>query len=137
VPPRYFTPDEANELLAAVRPFAERMVEHRRTLVRLQRKQAALLRAVAGNGGLPPGELATVKKRIERETASLARCAEAIQELGAVVKDLEQGLVDFPARRGDEDVYLCWRVGEDRIGFWHGIEEGFAGRRPLPLDPDG
>jgi hypothetical protein len=81
--------------------------------------------------------LAAAQQRIERETAALARCAEAIQELGAVVKDLEQGLVDFPARRGDEDVYLCWRVGEDRIGFWHGTEEGFAGRRPLPLDPDG
>lgn len=131
--PRYFTPDEANELLAAVRPFAERMVEHRRALLGLERKHAALLRAVAGNGGLRPGELAGAQRRVERETSALARCAEAIQELGAVVKDLEQGLVDFPARRGDEDVYLCWQVGEDRIEYWHGTDEGFAGRRPLPL----
>ena len=49
------------------------------------------------------------------------------------MKDLDDGLVDFPARRGGEDVLLCWRLGEDAIEFWHGLDEGFSGRRPLPL----
>ena len=133
MPVRYFTPEEANELLHAVRPFAERMVAHRQALVVAQTKHAALVRAVSGNGGLRPGELAGAESRVEREAAGLTRCAEAIQELGAVVKDLEDGLVDFPARRGEEEVYLCWRVGEGEVGFWHRVDEGFAGRRPLPL----
>jgi hypothetical protein len=130
---RYFTPDEANELLHAVKPFAERMVAHRQALLAAQAEHAALMQAVSGNGGLRPGELAGAESRVEREATALARCAEAIQELGAVVKDLERGLIDFPARRGDEEVYLCWRVGEGEIGFWHPVDEGFAGRRPLPL----
>ena len=52
---------------------------------------------------------------------------------GALVKDLDEGLVDFPAQREGEEVLLCWRLGEDEISFWHGLEEGFSGRRPLPL----
>jgi hypothetical protein len=68
-----------------------------------------------------------------REAVEIAELVGRIQELGALVKDLDRGLVDFPARRGDEDVLLCWEVGEDEITFWHGLEEGFAGRKPLPL----
>ena len=53
---------------------------------------------------------------------------------GAIVKDLDEGLVDFPARREGEEILLCWRLGEDDVAFWHGLEEGFAGRRPI--DPE-
>jgi len=55
-------------------------------------------------------------------------------ELGVEVKDLDEGLVDFPALRRGETVLLCWRLGEDDVGYWHTVQEGFAGRRPLPLD---
>ena len=51
-----------------------------------------------------------------------------------LVKDLDRGLVDFPAFRHGEEVLLCWQVGEDEIGYWHGVDDGFAGRKPLPLD---
>ena len=54
-----------------------------------------------------------------------------IHELGAVVKDLDDGLVDFPARVEGEEAFLCWRLGEEEIGYWHGLDEGFAGRKPL------
>jgi hypothetical protein len=55
-----------------------------------------------------------------------------LEELGVQVKDLDRGLVDFPALRSNgEEVLLCWQVGEDEIGFWHGLEEGFSGRKPL------
>lgn len=56
-----------------------------------------------------------------------------IQALGVLVKDLDTGLVDFPALRGGEEVLLCWQLGEDEIRYWHGLEEGFAGRKELPL----
>ena len=132
--PRYFTPDEANEALDEVRPLTEELVEHRRALAAFQEQQAALTARIAGNGGdLDPFELQDVQKRLDEAVEGIARCVARIHELGAVVKDLDEGLVDFPARREGEDVLLCWRLGEDEIGFWHGLEEGFSGRRPLPL----
>lgn len=131
---RYFTPEEANELLDEVRPLAERMVAHRRALAAAETQRAELLAQIAGNGGdLAPSDVAEAATAVAREAAALSRCVEEIQALGAQVKDLELGLVDFPARRGDQVVLLCWRVGEDEIAYWHGLEEGFAGRKPLPM----
>lgn len=131
---RYFTVEEANEALAEVRPLTEELVAHRRALVELQERQAAVTTRIAGNGGnVEPSELQEVQHRLDEEVAAIARCVARIHELGALVKDLDDGLVDFPARRGGEDVLLCWRLGEDAIEFWHGLDEGFSGRRPLPL----
>jgi len=131
---RYFTAEEANEALEEVRPLTEELVEHRRGLAELQERQVALTARIAGNGGnVQPHEVQGLQERLDEALAGIARCVARIHELGALVKDLDQGLVDFPARRGDEDVLLCWRLGEEEIGFWHGLEEGFSGRRPLPL----
>ena len=131
---RYFTAEEANEALEEVRPLTEELVEHRRGLAELQERQVALTARIAGNGGnVQPHEVQGLQERLDEPLAGIARCVARIHELGALVKDLDQGLVDFPARRGDEDVLLCWRLGEEEIGFWHGLEEGFSGRRPLPL----
>jgi hypothetical protein len=131
---RYFTPAEANEALATVRPLAEELVGHRRALREAQERRAELTRRIAGNGGsLDARRVATLAARVNREAEAVARAVARIQELGVLVKDLDRGLVDFPALRGDEEVLLCWEVGEDEVGYWHGLEEGFAGRRPLPL----
>jgi hypothetical protein len=131
---RYFTAEEANEALDDVRPLTEELVEHRRALVVFQERQVALTARIAGNGGnVQPFDVQEVQERVDEEVAGIARCVARIHEVGALVKDLDEGLVDFPARRGGEDVLLCWRLGEDEIGFWHGLEEGFSGRKPLPL----
>jgi hypothetical protein len=130
----YFTPDEANEALEEVRPLTAELVEHRRALVELQERQAALTGRIAGNGGdLEPRELQDVQEALDEEVAGIARCVARIHEAGGLVKDLDEGLVDFPARREGEDVLLCWRLGEDEVGFWHGLDEGFSGRRELPF----
>jgi hypothetical protein len=134
VPERYFTPEEANEALARVRPLAENLVAHRRAQLEAQQARAELASRIAGDGGdVDIGRLAALEADAEREGAALARCVAGIQELGALVKDLDRGLVDFPALRGNEEVLLCWQVGEEEVEHWHGLEEGFAGRRPLPL----
>jgi hypothetical protein len=131
---RYFTVEEANEALGEVRPLTEELVAHRRALVELQERQSALTTRIAGNGGnVEPSELQDVQERLDEEVAGIARCVARIHELGALVKDLDDGLVDFPAEREGEDVLLCWRLGEDQIAFWHGLDEGFSGRKPLPL----
>jgi hypothetical protein len=132
---RVFTPDEANAALVALRPIAERMVAQRRALAAAQRRQAELVTRIAGNGGdLSPGEVREAAEEVALAADAIAECVRKISDAGAEVKDLDVGLLDFPALRGDEVVLLCWQVGEAEIAYWHGIEEGFAGRKPLPLD---
>jgi len=103
-------------------------------LLELQERQASLIARIAGNGGdMEPRELREVQERLDEEVTGIARCVSRIHELGALVKDLDDGLIDFPARRQGEEVLLCWRLGEDEVGHWHGLEEGFSGRKPFPL----
>jgi hypothetical protein len=132
---RHFTPEEANALLEEVRPVAETLVAHRRAMAVAATRQARLVQRIAGNGGdFDPQEPRTLEQEFKREGEAVARCVEQLEALGVLVKDLDRGLVDFPALRGDEEVLLCWQVGEDEIAYWHGVDEGFAGRKPLPLD---
>ena len=132
---RYFTLSEANELLPEVRPLAESLVEHRRGMRLAAERRASLTARIAGNGGdLDPQEPGELDEEFERESQAVAHAAASLQRLGVLVKDLDAGLVDFPARHNGEDVLLCWQLGEDEIAFWHGVDEGFAGRKPLPLD---
>ena len=132
---RHFTPEEANALLEEVRPVAETLVAHRRAMAVTATRQARLVQRIAGNGGdFDPQEPRTLEEEFKREGEAVARCVEQLEALGVLVKDLDRGLVDFPALRDDEEVLLCWQVGEDEIAYWHGVDEGFAGRKPLPLD---
>lgn len=78
-----------------------------------------------GNGGGAEG------RRFGEAALRFSRGLAQIERWGVIVRDLDSGICDFPARRGDRDVYLCWRVGEERIGWWHELEAGFQGRRPL------
>ncbi len=133
--PRYFTPDEANAALREVRPLVERMVEQRRALVAAQERQEQVAARIGGNGGgIEPAELASLDEDVQAAADAIADCVNRLEELGAQVKDLDAGLIDFPALRRGEEVLLCWHLGEDEIRYWHGLEDGFAGRRPLPLD---
>ena len=133
---RYFTAEEANELLPEVRLAAEELVEHRLAARAVAAKRAQLVTRIAGNGGdFDPQEPRELEEDFERETAAMVEAVERLERLGVIVKDADRGLVDFPAlRESGEEVLLCWQVGEDEIAYWHGLEEGFAGRKPLPLD---
>ena len=128
-----FTLEEANAALADLRPIVERMVQHRRDLTAAQTRQAELVTRIAGNGGdMVPSDLQDLAETIQREADAISDCAEQIDQAGAQVKSLEEGLLDFPAKRGEEDVLLCWKLGEDEIRFWHGTDEGFSARKRLP-----
>jgi len=129
---RHFSPDEANAELEQVRPLVERMVEHRRAHVEALAQQEVLEGRIRGNGGgIPPAVLADAAAAVEREERSIARAVDAIAEHGAEVKDVDEGLIDFPALHQGETVLLCWKLGEDDIQWWHRVEDGFAGRRPV------
>lgn len=132
---RHFTPEEANAELEHVRPLVERLVAGRQEHVAALERQEELEGKIRGNGGgIPPAELAEATAEVDAIGRRLARLVDEINEHGAQVKDLDTGLIDFPALRGGETVLLCWQLGEDEIAFWHTVEAGFAGRRPLPLD---
>jgi hypothetical protein len=127
---RTFTPGEANSALAQVRPVAERMVAARERMRELEGEQRELVQTIAGNGS---GYAVSDSRSDEFNAvvAELEACVEELERLGVQLKDVDLGLVDFPARREGEDVLLCWHVGEDSVAFWHGLEEGYAGRKPI------
>jgi hypothetical protein len=132
---RHFTPEEANAALAEVRPLVERMVEQRRLHLDALERQEELEGRIRGNGGgIPPAELADTAAEVERHARDLAHTIDAIGEHGAEVKDIDEGLIDFPALRHGETVLLCWKLGEDEIRYWHTVDDGFAGRQELPLE---
>jgi hypothetical protein len=132
---RHFTPGEANAALVSVRPLVERMVEQRQAHVDALARQEELEGHIRGNGGgIPPAELAETAAEVERVARELAKTIDDIVAHGAEVKDLDEGLIDFPALRHGETVLLCWKLGEDEIRYWHTVEDGFAGRQELPLE---
>ena len=128
-----FTVEEANAALRELRPLAERMMELAAALARRRGELEALQEKRAGNGegAVLRAQATELERRVERQGRELAGVVERIHAAGAQVKDLAAGLLDFPSERDGETVLLCWRVGEDAIRFWHGLEEGFAGRKPL------
>jgi len=101
----------------------------------LEHAQGELVTAIGGNGG---GYAASDLNAAQAELAGLAdaalACLARLEELGVTVKDLDSGLLDFPSLRHGAEVELCWRVGEDAVAYWHGIGEGFAGRKPIDWD---
>jgi hypothetical protein len=129
---RTFTPDEANALLDELRPRVELLVEHKRRLDEADEARRGLQARIAGNGGdITPSDVTEITERVEREAKAIGAIVEEIQRHGVQIKDLDIGLLDFPWRRDREVVLLCWRLGEDEIGYWHGMDEGYAGRKPL------
>jgi hypothetical protein len=122
-PPRWWTVDEANAALPRVAAVVERA---KHAVEELSERAKTVAGHARGNGHTPPGD-----------EASLFH--EAVTELegeGIVLRDVQQGLVDFPARAGSGRGYwLCWLVGEPEVAWWHWPEDGFAGRTPLSTPP--
>lgn len=132
---RHFTPEEANDELEQVRPLVEQLVATREEHAAALERQEGLEGKIRGNGGgIPPAELAEATAEVDAVARRLARLVDEITGHGAQVKDIDSGLIDFPALRRGETVLLCWQLGEDEIAWWHREDDGFAGRRPLPLD---
>jgi hypothetical protein len=106
--PIFFTPKQADETLTEVRGIVERII------------------AIKKDADSKTDEDAVAKtmERLEKEIQRL-------EDLGCVLKDMNTGLIDFPAVRLGTRVWLCWRFGEENVTFWHGLHEGFAGRKPV------
>jgi hypothetical protein len=121
---RHYTLEQANAAIGWVRERIDRMRAAREQLGD-EEARAALSEAAPGNGGGPPGVV------VSEAFMSLRGALVELQEMEVVLRDLERGLIDFPAVRDGREVYLCLEDGEDQIEFWHDIEGGYGGREPL------
>jgi hypothetical protein len=130
---KHFSLTEAERLRVQLEPVLIEAMELRRKLVELDGELGALAERIQRSGGLQVPYEKTARLRIERNRVegAVQSALERIHSTGCLVKDLEVGLLDFPSRINDEEVYLCWRLGEDRIRFYHRQDEGFAGRKPI------
>ena len=123
---RYFTIGEANHLIPQIQGMVERLRQGQQRLRGHRPTAEASAQKAAGNGGGSDAGayLADYSRTIAHSLAQL-------QALGVLVKDIEQGLIDFPHWRDGREVYLCWKYGEERISHWHETDSGFSGRQPL------
>jgi hypothetical protein len=130
---RRFTLAEAQELLdTELRALAERMVEARRASRDLESRWRKLVIAIGSNGGnMERPEVRELRSAVEASHAELNEIVGRFTGQGVHVKDMDRGLIDFPAEVDCQDALLCWHVGEERIAYWHSPEDGFAGRKPL------
>jgi len=121
---RHYSLDQANAALPWVVERLERLRAARDGFSDEEAREA-LGEATPGNGGGEPGRV------VSEAFLELQAAAAELEAMEVVVRDLERGLVDFPALRDDHEVYLCWEEGESEIGYWHEIDAGFAGRQAL------
>ena len=121
---RHYTVAEANAALGWVKERIDRLRAAREGLTD-EEARAALGEATPGNGGGQPGKV------VSEAFLELRDALFELQAMEVVLRDLERGLVDFPAIRDGEEIYLCWEEGEDEIGWWHDPASGYAGRQPL------
>lgn len=131
--PKIFSLTEAESLRTQLEPLLIEAIEARRKIEDVDEKLDELSERIQRTGGmLVPYENASKWRREHNHFAGAIRSAvERIHATGCVVKDIEIGLLDFPSRINGQDVFLCWRLGEDRIRFYHSMDEGFSGRKPI------
>ncbi|HWR52787.1 MAG TPA: DUF2203 domain-containing protein [Bryobacteraceae bacterium] len=134
--PRYFTREQAEGLLPVVQEAMRQAV----SLKALLDEAAAEVRAettrimMAGGAVVRAEAVASARNRAQSLTPRLQDIVESVQRHGCIVKDLDEGLVDFPTLYRGQEVYLCWKSGEPRIEFWHSMDEGFPGRKAVDDD---
>lgn len=121
---RHFTRAEANALLPRLKPLLRQLRDTRDELTDPDAHEA-LSEAAPGNGGGDEGVQVGVA------FLEVRRLLETLEEAGIVLRDIDRGLVDFPALRGEEEIFLCWELGEDEVDHWHDLSSGYRGRQPL------
>ena len=131
--PRFFTLDQAHRTLPRVEDAVRRAIDLKADYQTAEEELREVGRKVMVSGGMivDRERVGNLRQKREQSASHLNDAIEVIQDMGCLVKDLDIGLLDFPTLYRGEEVYLCWRLGEPRIEFWHGVEEGFRGRKPI------
>ena len=129
---KLFTVEEANASLPLVRAIVQDVVDLAREVVERRERLAALKAGrKQASRNVYSDELAQVGTELEHDRERLMEFAQELLALGVELKDVMTGLVDFPARKDDRIVYLCWKLGEPDVAYWHELDAGFSGRQDL------
>ncbi len=128
-----FTLQEAQRLLPVLQALLKRAMEGKRLIEAVEKELQDLKHRILLSGGLMVDVPAVAHRRAEHDKAlqAIKDVLAEIDAIGVQVKDLDIGLLDFPCAVEDEIVLLCWKYGEEKIEFWHDLEEGFRGRKPI------
>lgn len=133
---KYFSLQQADRILPEVEPVLLSLRDlQTRALQTKERVDLLWQRLEAGERVLD--EIASVQSRLDADVVEMRSLVERLETLGVILRDVGMGLIDFPAIVVETEFYLCWRLGEDSIQFWHGVDEGFGGRKPLWTMPGG
>jgi hypothetical protein len=131
--PRYFTLPQAEKLLPEVERCLRDALFHKSEAQKAHQELEQTSERIRMLGGMRvnQGQFQAVSAHRDASIAAVKEALEQIEQIGALVKDLDIGLIDFLSRFQDQDVCLCWKLGESGIGFWHSVDEGFQGRKPI------
>jgi len=134
--PRYFNLTEAERMLPEVDRALRDALFHKAEYQAADAELNATMQGIrmAGGSRVNPGPILATRARRDASAGALREIFEKIEQMGVLVKDLDIGLIDFLTRYQGREVCLCWKLGEERIRFWHGTDEGFAGRKPIDDD---
>jgi hypothetical protein len=134
--PRYFSLDQALRTLPRVQQAVRDAIEVKAQYQHADDELKDVSRRVMASGGmqLDRGHVGQLRQEREVSAQRLQSALDSIHEYGCLVKDLDIGLLDFPTLYRGREVYLCWRLGEEKIEFWHDVDEGFRGRKPIDDD---
>jgi hypothetical protein len=124
----FYTPDQANEILPEIKRRFNKIIDKRNEIIIIQNEINSII-----NGYKSFLLFFDKKKELNKIISSLYREIEEIEEFDILIKSVDEGLLDFPSKRFNEEVWLCWKIGEEKIRFWHGKDEGFIGRKPLSI----
>jgi hypothetical protein len=125
----FYTPVMANAILPEIRKRFANILNQRDRILELQSELNILVEQNNGHE-----KFFNIKNRVNKSVTDLYKQIEEFEGLGIMIKSFEEGLIDFPAKRFNEEVWLCWKLGEDKVKFWHRKDEGFIGRKPLSIN---
>lgn len=125
MPPRYFTVEEANEVLSEVEPLMGELLRRRARVVAARKELGGVVEDLQSDVGGP------VASQLVQEFMAIEQLVRKIQSYGCVVKDMNAGLLDFLSERDGREVYLCWRYGEPQVAFYHELHTGYNGRQSV------
>lgn len=124
----FYTPDQANDLLPEIKKRFNKIIDRRNEIITIQNELNSII------GEYQSFKIFFNKKQeLNKTISSLYKEIEEIEDFGILIKSLDEGLLDFPSKRFNEEVWLCWKIDEEKIRFWHGKNEGFIGRKPLSV----
>ena len=128
-----FNLEEAEKLLPRLEGWLRAAIESKKKIAEIECEYAEMVRQVSVSGGRVLDIPYWIGRKREEENCGeqLRGAARQIEDCGCLLKDLDTGLIDFPTELEGREVYLCWKLGETSIGFWHNTDEGFAGRKPI------